>query len=50
MTTNYNPQKYASLLVDYLPGVIRTEEENDNAIEFAGALMKKGTGRSPEET
>ncbi|MBK6749156.1 MAG: transcriptional regulator [Acidobacteria bacterium] len=38
------------MLVDYLPGVIRTEEENDNAIEFAGALMKKGAGRSPEET
>ncbi len=50
MTTNYNPHKYASLLVDYLPGVIRTEEENDNAVEFAGALMKKGDRRSPEET
>lgn len=50
MTTNYDPQKYATLLVDYLPGVIQTEEENDKAVEFAGRLMKKGDSRSPEET
>ena len=50
MTTNYDPQKYASLLVGYLPGVITTEEENERAIEFAGQLMKKGANRSPEET
>ncbi len=50
MTTNYDPQKYASLLVGYLPGVIDTEEENDKAVEFAGALMRKGASRSPEET
>ena len=50
MTTNYDPQKYANLLVGYLPGVIDTEEENDKAVEFAGALMRKGASRSPEET
>jgi HTH-type transcriptional regulator/antitoxin HigA len=50
MTTNYDPHKYASLLVDYLPGVIQTEEENDKALEFAGRLMRKGDKRSPEET
>jgi len=50
MTTNYDPRKYASLLVDCLPGVIQTEEENDKAIEIAGTLMKKGDKRSPEET
>ena len=50
MTTNYDPRKYANLLVDYLPGVIQTEEENERAVEFAGRLMKKGDRRSPEET
>lgn len=51
MTTNYNPQKYSALLTECLPGVIRTEGENEAAIEFAGRLMKKGEGkRSPEET
>ena len=50
MTTNYDPQKYASLLVGYLPGVIDTEEENERALELAGSLMKKGDDRSPEET
>ena len=50
MTTNYDPHTYANLLVEYLPGVIQTEEENERAIEFAGRLMKKGEGkRSPEE-
>ena len=50
MATNYDPQAYANLLVEYLPGVIQTEEENEKALEFAGRLMKKGEGkRSPEE-
>lgn len=51
MTTNYDPHKYANLLVEYLPSVIQTEEENEKAIEFAGRLMKKGAGGSlsPEE-
>lgn len=50
MTTNYDPHKYANLLVDYLPGVIQTEGENDKAVEFAGQLIRKGPKRSPEET
>ncbi len=51
MTTTYDPQKYAKLLVEYLPGVIRTEEDNEKALEIAGRLMKKGEGKlSPEET
>ena len=50
MTTNYDPNAYANLLVEYLPGVIQTEEDNEKALEFAGRLMKKGDGnRSPEE-
>jgi len=50
MTANYDPRKYATLLVDYLPGVIQTEDENDKAVEFAGRLIRKGPRRSPEET
>ena len=50
MTNNYNPHMYANLLTEYLPGVIRTEEENEKAVEFAGGLMRKGDKRSPEET
>lgn len=50
MGKRYNPNAYAELLVEYLPGVIRSEKENDKAIEFAGRLMRKGEkGRSPEE-
>lgn len=50
MTTNYDPHRYANLLVEYLPSVIQTEEENERAVEFAGRLLKKGEGnRSPEE-
>ena len=47
---DYDPNKYANLLVEYLPSVIQTEEENEKALEIAGRLMKKGDGRlSPEE-
>jgi HTH-type transcriptional regulator / antitoxin HigA len=50
MSTNYDPRAYGNLLVEYLPGVIQTEAENERAIEFAGRLIKKGDGnRSPEE-
>lgn len=50
MTTNYDPQKYGKLLVEYLPTVISTEEENERALEIAGRLMKKGEDNlSPEE-
>lgn len=50
MTTTYDPHKYARLLVEHLPGVIQTEEDNEKALEIAGLLIKKGEGkRSPEE-
>ncbi|HMT08637.1 MAG TPA: hypothetical protein PKA82_11585 [Pyrinomonadaceae bacterium] len=50
MTTNYDPRAYADLLVEVLPGVIRNEKENEQALAFVGRLMKKGeSGRSPEE-
>lgn len=51
MTTNYDPRLYGKLLVEYLPGVIQTEEENEKALAVVLALMKKGEdGRSPEES
>ncbi|MEQ1605163.1 MAG: transcriptional regulator [Pyrinomonadaceae bacterium] len=50
MTTNYDPSKYANLLVEHLPSVIETEEENDKALQVVLGLMKKGSERrSPEE-
>jgi HTH-type transcriptional regulator / antitoxin HigA len=49
MTATYNPNSYAELLASYLPATIRTEEENDRAVEMAGRLLRKGAGRSPEE-
>ena len=50
MNTNYDPRAYANLLVEYMPGVIETEGENEKALEFVGRLMKKGEGNlSPEE-
>ncbi len=49
MIKTYDPRAYGNLLVEYLPSVIRTEEENEKALELAGRLMKKGEGdRSPE--
>lgn len=48
MTKRYDPHAYGSLLVEYLPGVIRTEKENEKALELVGRLMKKGK-LSPEE-
>ena len=51
MTANYDPKAYAKLLVEYLPGVIQTEEENEKALAIVLHLMKKGErGRSPEES
>ena len=49
MTKKYDPYAYGSLLVEYLPGVIHTEKENEKALEMAGRLMKKGK-LSPEES
>ncbi len=49
VTAKFEPRAYAKLLAEYLPAAIRTEAENERAIEMAGRLMKKGEGRSPEE-
>lgn len=50
MISTYDPHAYANLLAEYLPGVIRSEKENEKAIDMAGRLMRKGKrGRSPEE-
>jgi HTH-type transcriptional regulator/antitoxin HigA len=41
---------YGKLLVEYLPGVIETEEENEKALEIVLGLMRKGESNlSPEE-
>lgn len=51
MTRNYDPRIYGNLLVEYQPGVIKTEKENGRALEIAGRLMKKkAKDRSPEES
>jgi HTH-type transcriptional regulator/antitoxin HigA len=49
MKTRFDPRAYASLLVEFLPASIESEEENERLIEAAGRLIKKGKGRSPEE-
>jgi HTH-type transcriptional regulator/antitoxin HigA len=48
MTAKYDPQAYADLLVDALPGVIRNEKENERALRIVERLMKKDH-LSPEE-
>lgn len=45
-----NPQKYARLLSETLPVVIKTEEENDRAISIVEELLAKGDRLSSEET
>lgn len=51
MVSKYDPNAYANLLVEYLPGVIQTEAENEKALAIVLQLMKKGErGRSPEES
>ena len=45
---SYNPEKYAALLADTLPAVIKTAEEHNRLIEIAGVLMKRDE-LSPEE-
>lgn len=50
MTANYNPQLYGALLLDTLPGVIKTEEENERALAIVEKIMDKGENNiSPEE-
>jgi HTH-type transcriptional regulator / antitoxin HigA len=50
MTTEYDPKKYGELLLDTLPGVIETEEENEKALAIVDRVMSKGDDKiSPEE-
>lgn len=50
MTTQYNPKAYGELLIQTLPGVIETEEENEKALAIVERLMDKGENNlSPEE-
>ena len=45
----FNPQKYARLLAQTLPSVIRTEEENERVLAVVKNLLKKGSALTPEE-
>lgn len=50
MTTQYNPKVYGKLLIQTLPGVIETEDENEKALAIVERLMDKGENNlSPEE-
>lgn len=50
MTTEYNPKLYGQLLLDTMPGVIKTEEENERSLAIVERLMDKGEDNiSPEE-
>jgi len=50
MTTQYNPKAYGELLLNILPGVIETEEENEKALAIVEGIMDKGEDKiSPEE-
>jgi len=49
MTRNYNPKAYGELLLDALPGIIETEEENEKALAVVYGIMSKGEDKiSPE--
>ncbi|MBS9395920.1 MAG: hypothetical protein HEQ31_23295 [Dolichospermum sp. OL03] len=47
MTLTFNPDKYKELLTAYLPKVIKTEAENEQALAIVEDLMHRK--RSPEE-
>ncbi|MCF2145508.1 hypothetical protein IQ276_003370 [Desmonostoc muscorum LEGE 12446] len=47
MTLTFNPDKYKELLTAYLPKLIRTEAENDQALRIVEDLMHRE--RTPEE-
>ena len=49
-SSNINQRKYGELLLDTLPTVIKTEEENDRAISIIENLLAKGDKPSPEES
>ena len=43
-TRGLNPQRYARLLAQRLPTVVRTEEENEEMLSAIWELMRKGEG------
>ncbi|MTJ07728.1 type II toxin-antitoxin system HigA family antitoxin [Anabaena sp. UHCC 0204] len=47
MTLTFNPEKYKELLTAYLPKIIKTEAENEQALAIVEDLMHRN--RSPEE-
>ena len=47
MTLTFNPEKYKELLTTYLPKIIRTEAENEQALVIVEDLMHRK--RSAEE-
>ncbi|HEY9691013.1 MAG TPA: hypothetical protein V6D15_02285 [Oculatellaceae cyanobacterium] len=47
MTLIFNPEKYKELLTTYLPRLIRTEAENQQALAIVEELMHRK--RTPEE-
>jgi HTH-type transcriptional regulator/antitoxin HigA len=49
MTLTFDSQKYANLLSKYQPKLIRTEEENRQALEVLQELLRNPTS-TPEET
>lgn len=48
MTVTFNSSKYTKLLTQYQPRLIRTEADNDRALEIVEELMNR-PDRSPEE-
>ncbi|MEY2977840.1 MAG: hypothetical protein RLZZ435_1979, partial [Cyanobacteriota bacterium] len=48
MTVTFNSSKYTKLLAQYQPKLIRTEADNDRALEIIEELMNR-PDRSPEE-
>jgi HTH-type transcriptional regulator/antitoxin HigA len=47
MTLTFNPEKYKELLTAYLPKIIKTEAENEQALAIVEDLMHRE--RTPEE-
>ncbi|MBO3457707.1 hypothetical protein G7B40_016780 [Aetokthonos hydrillicola Thurmond2011] len=47
MTLTFNPEKYKELLIAYVPKLIKTEAENEQALAIVEDLMHRE--RTPEE-
>ena len=47
MTLTFNQEKYKQLLVTYVPKILKTEAENEQALKIVEELMHRQ--RSPEE-